>query len=145
MTAQQLSWHRELFTLYTLRCSKKAGLITRAMQASARIDLSTHNFTLLHPQLKQCCNWLHKNRNLWIPTAKWTLGPSSERSRTTHLYPFIHSELVSKCRSCKQLKIESTCKQMYIRRCRTIQRCKQLVHVQTMTSYLLLFCLASAS
>ena len=134
MTAQQLSWHRELFTLYTLRCSKKAGLITRAMQASARIDLSTHNFTLLHPQLKQCCNWLHKNRNLWIPTAKWTLGPSSE-----------HSELVSKCRSCKQLKIESTCKQMYIRRCRTIRRCKQLVHVQTMTSHLVLFCLASAS
>ena len=49
MTAQQLS-HPELFTLYTLRCSKKAGLITRAIQASA-LNLSTQNFTLLHPQL----------------------------------------------------------------------------------------------
>lgn len=49
LTAQQLS-HRELFTLYTLRCSKKAGLITRAIQASA-LDLSTQNLTLLHPQL----------------------------------------------------------------------------------------------
>ena len=44
----------------------------------------------------------------WTLTAKWTLGPSCKRSRKTHLYPFIHSELVSTCRSCKQLKIEST-------------------------------------